>query len=130
MIQPTLNNLHHKYYTQGLCCYLFVVNLDRSVAYFNTLNDQNDRVCIQNKAKDWNLSIFNLITRTNEWKILTKDISCEYKCKFDGGKCNSNQNWDNYKCWCECKNLKEHHDDSVITSDEITDKAKIIPTHI
>ena len=36
-------------------------------------------------------------------KTLTKHISCECKCKFDGRKCNLNQWWDNDKCQCECK---------------------------
>ena len=35
--------------------------------------------------------MFNMITRKNESKIFTRDISCECKCKFDGRKCNSNQ---------------------------------------
>ena len=39
----------------------------------------------------------------NESKTLTKHISCECKCKFDGTKCNSNQWCNNDKCWCECK---------------------------
>ena len=30
------------------------------------------------------------MTGKNESKILTKDISCECKCKFDRRKCNSN----------------------------------------
>ena len=29
-----------------------------------------------------------MITGKNESKILTKDISCECKCKFDKRKCN------------------------------------------
>ena len=29
-----------------------------------------------------------MITGKNESKILTKDISCECKCKFYGRKCN------------------------------------------
>ena len=41
--------------------------------------------------------------------ILTKHIPCECKCKFGGRRCNSNQNWNNHKCWCECKNKKEHN---------------------
>ena len=48
-----------------------------------------------------NLSVLNMITEKNESKILTKDISCERKCKFDGRKCNLNQNWNNDKCRCE-----------------------------
>ena len=39
-----------------------------------------------------------MITGLNESKTLAKHISCEYKCKFDGPKCNSNQWWNNNKC--------------------------------
>ena len=44
-----------------------------------------------------------MITEINESKILTKYISCECKCKFDGRKCNSDQWWNNNNCQCECK---------------------------
>ena len=44
-----------------------------------------------------------MIKGINELKTLTKHISCEYICKFDGRKCNSNQWWNNDKCRCECK---------------------------
>ena len=76
-------------------------------------------------------------------KTLTKHISSEYKWKFDGRKCNSNQKWNNNKCWCKfkkhriceedciwnpvtcsCENdkyLASVTDDSVITWDEIVD---------
>ena len=30
-----------------------------------------------------------MITRINESKTLRKNISCDWKCKFDGRKCNS-----------------------------------------
>ena len=44
-----------------------------------------------------------MITGINEQEALTKHISCECRCKFDGRKCNSNQKWNNDKCQCECK---------------------------
>ena len=85
----------------------------------------------------------------NKWiKTLTKYISCECKYTFDRTKCNSNQLWNNDKCWCECKKIhlceKEYvwnpskcicengkylasiMDDSMIISDE---KIKTIPTN-
>ena len=37
-------------------------------------------------------------TRVNESKTLTKHISHECNCKFDGRKCNSNQKQNNDKC--------------------------------
>ena len=38
-----------------------------------------------------------MITGINESQILTKHISCECKCEFDGKKCNLNQNWNDDK---------------------------------
>ena len=38
--------------------------------------------------------------------FLSKVISLECKCKFNGRKCNSNQKWNSDKCQCECEN---HH---------------------
>ena len=58
------------------------------------------------KQNTRNLSVFNMIAGTNELKTLTKHISSECKCKFDGRKCNSDQWWNNDKCQCECK---RHH---------------------
>ena len=81
-----------------------------------------------------------MITGINESKTLTKHISCECKCKFDGRKCNSDQWWNNTKYQCEGKNhhVKKNYvwdpatcscengkylasimDDSAITCDEI-----------
>ena len=93
--QPILIKLHPNEYTQGLCYYLFAVNLVRYVGSCNTLNDLSDKVYVLDKTEDLNLSIFNIITGINESKTWTKHISCECKCKFDGKKCNSNQNWNN-----------------------------------
>ena len=44
-----------------------------------------------------------MITGINESKTLTKHISCECKCIFDGSKCNSDQRWNNNKCQCKCR---------------------------
>ena len=44
-----------------------------------------------------------MIKGKNESKIFRKDISCEYKCKIDKRKCNSDQKWNNDNCPCECK---------------------------
>ena len=43
-----------------------------------------------------------MITGISESKKLTKHISWQCKCKFDGRKCNSDQWWNNDKCRCEC----------------------------
>ena len=84
MARPTLMYLNPDKYSQRYESY-------------NTLDDLSSRICVPNKI-DVNLSIFNIITRLNESKTLTKHISCKCKCKFDGRKCNSNQSWNNVKC--------------------------------
>ena len=88
-IQPTLINLHTSKYSQEFHYYPFSVKLHSCNGSCNTLNDLSNKVCIPNKTEDLNLIIFNMITGVNESKTLTKDISCESKCKFDGRKCNS-----------------------------------------
>ena len=38
-----------------------------------------------------------MITGINEWKAIAEHIQYKCKCKFDGRKCNSNQNFNNNK---------------------------------
>ena len=96
-------------------------------------------------------SICSIITGINEPKALTKHIPCNWKCKFHGKECNSNENWNKEKYWCKCKNPKDYYecekdyicnpatgicengryagsvtDNSVITCDEIRDETKTV----
>ena len=95
MTEPTFINLHP-----------FAINLGRCVGSCNTLNDLPNKVCIPSKTGDLNLSVFNTITGINESSVLTKHISCECICKFDGRKCNSDQKLKSNKCQCE---WEKHH---------------------
>ena len=85
-IHPTLISLHRNNYSQEFYYYPFSVKLDRCVGRCNIINDLSNKVCVPKKTKYLNLSIFNMITGINESKTLTKHISCECKCKFDGEK--------------------------------------------
>ena len=90
-IQPTLISLNPSEYSQELHYYPFAVKLYRCVGNCNTLNDLYNKVCVPNKTEHLNLSMFNMITGINESKTLSKHLSCEWKCRFDGRKCNSDQ---------------------------------------
>ena len=50
-----------------------------------------------------------MVTGIYKSKILTKHISCEYKCKFGCRKCSSNQKGNKDICWYECKNPRNYH---------------------
>ena len=97
-IQLTFNNLHRNEYSQEFHYYPFAVKLGRCVGSIKTLNDLSKKLCIPNKREDLNLSMFSTITEMNKSNILTKHISCECKCRFDGRKCNSDQWWNNDRC--------------------------------
>ena len=75
MIQPTLINLHPDEDSQEFHYYPFAVKLDRCVGSCNTLNDLSKKVRVPNKTEDLNLSVFNMITGTNESNTLRKHIS-------------------------------------------------------
>ena len=85
MIQATFINLHPNEYSQEFH-YPFAVKLDRCVRSCNILNYSSNKVCVPNKTEDLNLSVFKMITGINVSNNLTKDISCECKCRFDGKK--------------------------------------------
>ena len=102
-IQPVFINLHSNEYSQQFHYYPFTIELDKWVGSCDALNELSNKVCVPNKTENSNLNVFNMITGINEPKTLTKHISCKYKCKFDGRNCNSDQWWNNNKCWCQCK---------------------------
>ena len=126
--------------------------MDRCVGSCNTINDLSNKLCAPNETEDLSLSDFDMSSGINESKILTKHKSCECKCKFHARKCNSNQKWNNDKCWYKCK---KHHicekgyiwnpatctyengtylasiiGNSVITGDEIIDETETILTNL
>ena len=86
-----------------------MVDLHRCVRSCDTVNDLSNIKHFSNTIKNLNLSVFNMIARTNESQTLIKHISYACKCKFHGRKCNSNQKWNNGKCRCRHKNQKEHY---------------------
>ena len=75
-----------------------MVSLNRCHGSFDTLADPSSGICVMNKTKDVNLNVFNMITKINDAKALTKHILCVCKYKLDGRICNSNQKWNNIRC--------------------------------
>ena len=79
--------------------------VDRCNKSYNTLENPSFKIRVANKIEGVDEKVFNMITRINEAKTTTKQISCDSKCKFDGKEYNSKQKWNVDKCWCECKKL-------------------------
>ena len=98
MTQSTFINIHPNEYNQKFHYYSFTIKLYGCVGSCNTLDDLFNRVCVSKETEDLNISVFNMITRINGSKTLTKDILCKCKCIFDGTKCISSQKWNTDKC--------------------------------
>ena len=92
-----------------MCCYPFVVNLDRYVGSCNTFDDFFNKVYVPNKREDLNLSVLTWLEESINQKVLAKHISCKCECKYDSRNCNSNQKCNNDKCMCDSKNPEEHN---------------------
>ena len=51
-----------------------MVNFDRCNGSCNTLDDPSGIICFPNKTEHVILSVFNVITRINGWKMLVRHI--------------------------------------------------------
>ena len=80
-----------------------MINLDKCTGSCNVLSP---KICVPKETKDINVIAFNMITNKNQAKTTKKHILCDCKCKFNSTSCNSDQEWNNKTCKCECKNIK------------------------
>ena len=60
---------------QWLRHHSLMINLDRCT-----------KICVPNKTENVDVKVFNMITGINETKTFTKDVSCDWNCKFDSKK--------------------------------------------
>ena len=97
MVRPTLIDLN----PTELKYYPFMTSLDKCNG---SCNDSSPKICVPQKTKDINVTVFNMITNKNETITMTKHISCDCKYKFKSTTCNSNHKWNNKTCQCEWKN--------------------------
>ena len=96
LIDLNPNELHY---------YPFMISLDGFDGNCNTDKDPFVRICVPTKIEDVNFKEFNMIKGINGSKTLIKyNLLCEYRCEFDGKKCNTKQKWNNLKCQYEYKN--------------------------
>ena len=71
----------------------------------NNINDPYEKICVPDVAKNLNVKVFNLMSRTNETRHIKWHETCKCICRLDKIICNSKQRWNEDKCRCECKEL-------------------------
>lgn len=68
--------------------YPFMISIDRCGGNCNATEDSFDRIFHSNTIESVTLKAFNTGTGINKWKELIKRISCNFRSKLNGRKCN------------------------------------------
>ena len=71
----------------------------------NNINNPYAKICVPDVIEDLNVKVFNLISRTNETRLIEWHEKCNCKCRLNAIVCNNKQRWNKNKCKCECKEL-------------------------
>ena len=85
--------------------YPFSIKTSKCSGDCNNINDPYAEICVPDVAKDLNVKVFNLMSRTNETKNIKWHETCKCECRLDAIACNHKQRWDKNKFRCECKEL-------------------------
>ena len=62
-------------------------------------------LCVPDVIKNMNVTVSNLMSRTNKKRHIKWYETCKCKCRLDASVCNNKQRWNNDKSRCECKDL-------------------------
>ena len=69
------------------------------------INSPYTKICVPDVVKNFNVKVFNLMSRTNETRHIEWHETYKCDCKFGANICNSKQRWNKDKCICDCKEL-------------------------
>ena len=99
--------------------YLYTTEINKCSSSCNNINDPYSKLCVPDVAKNTNVKVFNLMSRTNETRHIKWHETCKCKCRLvnvNASVCNNKQRWNNDNCRCECKELidKEMCDEGFI----------------
>ena len=85
--------------------YPFSIKTSKCSGNCNNINNPYAKICVPDVIKDFNVKVFNLISRTNETRFTECHEKCKRKCRLDAIIWNNKQRWNKDKCICECKEL-------------------------
>ena len=72
--------------------YPFSIKTSKCSGNCNNINDPYAKICVP-VAKDLNVKVFNLMSRTNEIKNIKWHETCKCECRLDAIVCNNKQRW-------------------------------------
>ena len=87
--------------------YPYSVTINKCKGICNTINDPYAKLCVPDTAKNINVKVFNLMSKTTEKRHIEWHKTCKCKCRLDASVCNNKQIWNEDNCKCEYKELIE-----------------------
>ena len=100
-VRPEMVNL----YSNEPLFYSFNIKTTKCSGSCNNINDPYAKLCVPDIVKNLNVTVFNLMSRTNETRHIEWYETCKWKCTLDESVCNNKQRWNENKCRCEYKEL-------------------------
>ena len=85
--------------------YPFSIETSKCIGSSNNINDSYAKICFPDVAKNLNVKVFKLMSRTNETRHIESHETCKCKFRLDASFCNNKERWNGDKCRCECKQL-------------------------
>ena len=83
----------------------FSIETSKCSGSCNSINYRYVKNRVPDVVKSLNVKVFNLISRTNETRLIEWHETCKCECKLEANVCNNKQRWNENKCRCECKQL-------------------------
>ena len=83
----------------------FSIKTSKCSVSCNNINYLYAKVCVPDVVTNFNVKVFNLMSRTNETRYIKWHETCKCECKFGKKNFNNKQRWNKNKCRCECKEL-------------------------
>ena len=100
-VRPEIINVNG----DGPVFYRFSIKTSKCSGSCNNINDSYAKICGPDVVKNFNVKVFNLMSRTNETRHIKWHETCKCKCRLDASVYNNKQRWNDDKYPCECKEL-------------------------
>ena len=71
--------------------YYFSIKTSKCSGNWNNINNPYAKICVPNVIKILNVKVFNLMSRTNETRLIEWHETCKCKCRLDPIVCNDKQ---------------------------------------
>ena len=83
----------------------FSIQTSKCSGHCNNTYNPCAKLCVADVVKNLNVTVFDLVTGTNETSHIEWHETCKCKCRFNSSVSNNKQCWNDDKCRCEWKEL-------------------------